>query len=111
MVPDVPLRRRTSSTTAGVASPAGRDLRTDLLDAPRQEPHSRKRALAVGGISGGAFNPAIALGAMVPGLFEWSNIWVYLVADVVGGAVAAWAFLFVLPAEKATGDMEAATAE
>jgi aquaporin Z len=68
-------------------------------------------ALAVGGISGGAFNPAIALGAMVTGLFEWSNIWVYLVADFLGAAVAAWAFLFVLPAEKATGDIEAAAAE
>jgi len=66
-------------------------------------------ALAVGGISGGAFNPAIALGAMVTGLFEWSNIWIYLIADFLGGAVAAWAFLFVLPAEKATGDIEAAS--
>ena len=30
-------------------------------------------ALAVGGISGGAFNPAIAVGASVTGLFEWSQ--------------------------------------
>jgi aquaporin Z len=66
-------------------------------------------ALAVGGISGGAFNPAIALGAMVTGLFEWSNIWIYLIADFLGGAVAAWAFLFVLPAEKMAGDIEAAS--
>lgn len=65
-------------------------------------------ALAVGGISGGAFNPAIALGAMVTGLFQWSNIWIYLIADFLGAAAAAWAFLFVLPAEKATGDIEAA---
>ena len=68
-------------------------------------------ALAVGGISGGAFNPAIALGAMVTGLFQWSNIWIYLFADFLGAAAAAWAFLFVLPAEKATGDIEAAAAE
>ena len=40
-------------------------------------------AFAVGGISGGAFNPAIALGAMVTGLFEWSNIWIYLLADLL----------------------------
>ena len=39
-------------------------------------------AFAVGGISGGAFNPAIALGAMVTGLFEWSNLWIYLLADL-----------------------------
>jgi len=68
-------------------------------------------AFAVGGIAGGAFNPAIALGAMVTGLFQWSNIWIYLIADFLGGAATAWAFLFVLPAEKATGDIEAAAAE
>jgi aquaporin Z len=61
-------------------------------------------AFAVGGISGGAFNPAIALGAMVTGLFEWSNIWIYLLAEFVAAAVAAVAFLHVLPAEKALGD-------
>ena len=32
-------------------------------------------------------------------------------ADFLGAAAAAWAFLFVLPAEKATGDIEAAAAE
>jgi aquaporin Z len=68
-------------------------------------------AFAVGGISGGAFNPAIALGAMVTGLFEWSNIWIYLLADFLGAVLAAWAFLYVLPAEKATGDIEAASTE
>jgi aquaporin Z len=62
-------------------------------------------AFAVGGISGGAFNPAIALGAMVTGLFEWSNIWIYFLADFLGAAVAAYAFLHVLPAEKPTGDV------
>jgi aquaporin Z len=61
-------------------------------------------AFAVGGISGGAFNPAIALGAMVTGLFEWSNIWIYLLADFLGAAAAAYTFLYVLPAEKPTGD-------
>ncbi|MFL6018805.1 MAG: MIP/aquaporin family protein [Gaiellaceae bacterium] len=68
-------------------------------------------AFAVGGISGGAFNPAIALGAMVTGLFEWSNIWIYLIADFLGGAAAAYAFLFVLPGEKFAGDIEAASTE
>ena len=68
-------------------------------------------AFAVGGISGGAFNPAIAVGAMVTGLFKWSNIWIYFLADFLGGAAAAYAFLHVLPAEKLTGDVEAASAE
>ena len=66
-------------------------------------------AFAVGGISGGAFNPAIAVGAMVTGLFKWSNIWIYLLAEFLGGAAAAYAFLHVLPAEKLTGDVEAAS--
>jgi aquaporin Z len=68
-------------------------------------------AFAVGGISGGAFNPAIAVGAMVTGLFKWSNIWIYLVADFLGGAAAAFTFLYVLPAEKLGGDIEAASTE
>jgi aquaporin Z len=68
-------------------------------------------ALAVGGISGGAFNPAIAVGGMVTGLFEWSNIWIYWIGDFVGGGVAAFAFLFVLPGEKEMGDIEAAATE
>ena len=68
-------------------------------------------AFAVGGISGGAFNPAIALGAMVTGLFKWSNIWIYLLADFLGGVAAAYAFLHVQPAEKSMGDVEAAATE
>jgi aquaporin Z len=66
-------------------------------------------AFAVGGISGGAFNPAIAVGGMVTGLFEWSKIWVYLIADFGGGVAASLAFFYVLPAEKAAGDIEAAS--
>src|SRR5438270_2715577 len=49
-------------------------------------------AFAVGDISGGAFNPAVALGITVMGISSWSNIWMYLVADLVGGAVAAVIF-------------------
>ena len=68
-------------------------------------------AFAVGGISGGVFNPAIAVGGMVSGLFEWSHIWIYLVADLLGAAAAAMTFLFVLPGEKLEGDIEAASTE
>jgi len=68
-------------------------------------------AFAVGGTSGGAFNPAIAVGAMVTGLLQWGHIWVYLLAEFVGAAVAAYAFLFVLPGEKEAGDIEAAATE
>jgi aquaporin Z len=68
-------------------------------------------AFSVGGISGAAFNPAIAVGAMVTGLLQWSNIWIYFLADFLGAATAAYLFLFVLPGEKETGDIEAATTE
>ncbi len=68
-------------------------------------------AFAVGGISGAAFNPAIAVGAMVTGLFKWGNIWIYLIADFLGAIVAARTFLYVLPAEKVAGDIQAASTE
>ena len=65
-------------------------------------------AFAVGGISGGAFNPAVALGASVLGLFKWSHYWIYVVATLLGAALAALVFLYVQPAEKPEGDVEAA---
>ena len=52
-------------------------------------------AISVGWISGGAFNPAIALGASVLGAFKWAHIWIYLLADFLGGAAAAGAFLYI----------------
>ncbi len=46
-------------------------------------------AYAVGAISSGAFNPAVALGLSILNLSHWSNIWIYLVANLLGGAAAA----------------------
>jgi len=60
-------------------------------------------AISVGWVSGGAFNPAIALGATVFGAFKWSHIWVYLLADFLGGASGALAFLYI-QGEHATAD-------
>ena len=54
-------------------------------------------AFAVGGISGGAFNPAVAVGISLMGLVGWSSIWIYLVADLAGGAVAAFTFKALNP--------------
>ncbi len=52
-------------------------------------------AYALGGISGGAFNPAVAVGISVAELANWSNIWVFLVGNLVAGAAAAFLFKFV----------------
>jgi aquaporin Z len=49
-------------------------------------------AVSVGGISGGAFNPAVGLGVVVMGFESVSQLGVYLVANLAGGAVAALAF-------------------
>ncbi len=49
-------------------------------------------AAAVGGVSGGAFNPAVGLGVIVMGLEKLSQFGVYLVANVLGGVAAALAF-------------------
>jgi aquaporin Z len=65
-------------------------------------------AYAVGAISGAAFNPAVAVGAMVMGLLSWGDIWVYLVANLAGGAAAAFVFLYSQPGEKGRGDVRAA---
>ncbi|MCC6166940.1 MAG: aquaporin [Caldilineaceae bacterium] len=56
-------------------------------------------ALAVGGISGGAFNPAVAIGITVMGLSSWANIWIYAVANFLGGAAAALVFRAVSPGD------------
>jgi aquaporin Z len=49
-------------------------------------------AFAVGGISGGAFNPAVAVGIAVMQLIHAQDIWIHLVGDFAGGAVAGLVF-------------------
>lgn len=56
-------------------------------------------AYAVGTISGGAFNPAVVLGVTLMGLFSWSYIWVYLIAQVAAAIVAALVFKQAHPGE------------
>ena len=57
-------------------------------------------AFAVGAISGGAFNPAVSLGAVVMGLFAWPTLWVYVLAQVVAGVAAGVSFLALNPDDK-----------
>jgi len=56
-------------------------------------------AYAVGSISGGAFNPAVALGITVMGLSRAGNIWIFFVAEILGGALAAAAFKSLNPSK------------
>jgi aquaporin Z len=65
-------------------------------------------AFAVGSVSGGAFNPAVAIGGMVMGLLSWSDIWIYVIADILGAAVAAIVFMYTQHGEKDWGDTRAA---
>jgi len=57
-------------------------------------------AFAVGSIGGGAFNPAVAIGAAVMKLVSFSQIWVHIVADLAGGLVAGLVFKFLNPNDK-----------
>jgi aquaporin Z len=59
-------------------------------------------AFAVGDISGGAFNPAVAFGISILGLSAWQNIWIYLLANFLGGALAGVTFNFLNPAGQKT---------
>ena len=55
---------------------------------------------AVGGISGGHFNPAVSVGLAVAGRFSWSELIPYVFAQVIG-AIAAAATLYLIASGKA----------
>ena len=57
-------------------------------------------AFAVGPISGGVFNPAVAVGVTMMGLSSPANIWIFLVGNFAGAAVAATAFKLINPNDK-----------
>ena len=59
-------------------------------------------AFTVGSISGGAFNPAVALGISMLGLSSWSNLWIYLVANFSAAIVAAIIFNLINPPAQTT---------
>ncbi|MFZ0565497.1 MAG: aquaporin [Chlamydiales bacterium] len=46
-------------------------------------------AYAVGTVSGAAFNPAVALGISIMHITAWSALWIFIVANLLGGAFAA----------------------
>jgi aquaporin Z len=57
-------------------------------------------AYALGGISGGAFNPAIAVGITLMHLERIANIWIYAVGDFAGAILATLAFKVINPEDK-----------
>ncbi|MEO8616448.1 MAG: aquaporin [Luteolibacter sp.] len=57
-------------------------------------------AFSVGAISGGAFNPAVAVGVAVMHLVKFSDIWLHIVADLAGGLVAGLTFKFLNPTDQ-----------
>jgi len=59
-------------------------------------------AFAVGDISGGAFNPAVAIGISILGISTWNNIWIYLVADFAAALAAAIVFNLINPPAQVT---------
>jgi aquaporin Z len=57
-------------------------------------------AFALGGISGGAFNPAVATGITFMHIENADNFPVYLAGDLAGGVLAACTFQFINPDDK-----------
>jgi aquaporin Z len=53
-------------------------------------------AYAVGSISGGHFNPAVTCGLAAAGRFSAAEVIPYIIAQVIGGIVAAAIFYFIL---------------
>ena len=51
-------------------------------------------AYALGGISGGAFNPAVAVGITLMHLAKAANLWLYFAANLGAGVVAAVVFKY-----------------
>jgi aquaporin Z len=57
-------------------------------------------AYSVGNISGGAFNPAVAVGITILNLVPLANIWIFLVANFAAAVCAALAFKAIHPGEE-----------
>jgi len=57
-------------------------------------------AFTFGGFSGGAFNPAVAIGACLMKGFVWADLWIYMVGCLGGGLLAGLVFNMNNPDDK-----------
>lgn len=57
-------------------------------------------AYAFGSYSGGAFNPAVAVGITLMKMAQWGDFWMYLVGCFGGGVIAAIVFRACNPVDK-----------
>lgn len=51
--------------------------------------------LTLGEVSGGAFNPALAIGYAIVGHLAWGDLWLYLIGNLLGAAAAVTVFAVV----------------
>jgi len=56
-------------------------------------------AFAFGRFSGSVFNPAVGLGLCVQKSMCWENLWLFFVAPLIGGVIAAYVFRLVNEAD------------
>lgn len=47
---------------------------------------------SIGAVSGGALNPAVALGIAVMNIIHWDSLWIFAAANLLGGAFASFIF-------------------
>jgi aquaporin Z len=57
-------------------------------------------AFSVGALSGGAFNPAVAVGAAMMKILNLSQIWIHISAELAGALVAGLTFKMLNPDDK-----------
>ena len=57
-------------------------------------------AFSVGSLSGGAFNPAVAVGAAMMKIVNFSQIWIHISAELAAALIAGLTFKFLNPADK-----------
>ncbi len=63
-------------------------------------------ALTIGRFSGGAYNPAVALGLCLQKTFAWSQIWIYLAGSLMGASLGALAFIKINPEDLKVDDVK-----